>query len=262
MTSYDRYAAIRDYKGLTDYKVAKGTGIGSATFSNWKNGRYVPKRDKIEMIAKFLQIDPDDIVSGNLVQVLRPGSTLYNVLKNNSGGDLDASDTETASSLELKEKQVDNFIKSADLFAPIDTISRRIPAMRVSLKVPVLGRVAAGRPSEALEAVIGWECVSEEMAESGDYFGLQIKGDSMEPRMKNGDIVIVRKQEDADSGDTVIALVNGNDAVCKRLKKYPDGSIALMSTNPAYDPMFFTAKDIEELPVMIIGKVKELRAKY
>ena len=83
----------------------------------------------------------------------------------------------------------------------------------------------------------------------------------MEPKISNGDVVIVRKQSDADDGDLVIALVNGNDAVCKRLKKYAEG-IALLSTNPAYEPMYFSEKEIVEKPVEIIGKVKELRAKF
>ena len=83
----------------------------------------------------------------------------------------------------------------------------------------------------------------------------------MEPRMKEGDVVIVRQQDDAESGDIVIATVNGDEATCKRLMKYETG-IALISTNPSYDPMLFSNKEIEEKPVRIIGKVVELRAKF
>lgn len=90
---------------------------------------------------------------------------------------------------------------------------------------------------------------------------MQINGDSMEPKFSKGDVVIVRKQDDAESGDIVIAMVNGDDATCKRLKKYQEG-IGLVSTNPAYEPMYFSNKEIEEKPVRIIGKVVELRAKF
>lgn len=127
--------------------------------------------------------------------------------------------------------------------------------------INVLGRVAAGLPIEAVENIIDTEEISEEMAKAGEFFGLQIKGDSMEPRIYEGDVVIVRKQEDADSGDIVIALVNGNDATCKRLTKYA-GGISLVSLNSAkYEPMMFSEKEIETKPVKIIGKVIELRGK-
>lgn len=127
--------------------------------------------------------------------------------------------------------------------------------------IPVLGRVAAGIPLTAAEYIIDTEEISQAMANDGEYFGLQVKGDSMEPRIKNGDVVIVRKQSDADDGDLVIALVNGDDAVVKRLKKYKDG-VALISNNPAYEPMYFCNDEIDSKPVEILGKVKELRAKF
>lgn len=127
--------------------------------------------------------------------------------------------------------------------------------------INVLGRVAAGIPIEAIEDIIDTEEISEEMAKTGEFFGLQIHGDSMEPRMCEGDVVIVRKQENAESGDIVIAMVNGDDATCKRLRKYRDG-IELISNNPSYEPMFFSNEDIISKPVKIIGKVVELRGKF
>ena len=130
-----------------------------------------------------------------------------------------------------------------------------------AVRIPVLGRVAAGIPIEAIEEIVGEEEITEVMSRQGEYFGLLIKGDSMEPRILDGDVVIVRKQSDADSGDLVIALINGEDGVCKRLMKYPE-SIALVSNNQKYAPLVFTLKEVEEKPVQIIGKVVELRGKY
>lgn len=130
-----------------------------------------------------------------------------------------------------------------------------------SVTINVLGRVAAGIPLNAIEEIIDTEEISEKMASEGEYFALKITGDSMEPKISNGDVVIVRKQSDADDGDLVIAMVNGYDAVCKRLKKYAEG-IALISNNPLYEPMYFSNKDIVEKPVTILGKVRELRAKF
>lgn len=127
--------------------------------------------------------------------------------------------------------------------------------------INVLGRVAAGVPIEAIEEIIDTEEITEELARTGTFFGLQIHGDSMEPRMCEGDVVIVRQQDDAESGDIVIAMVNGNDATCKRLRKYRDG-IELIANNPSYEPMFFTNEEILSKPVRIIGKVVELRGKF
>lgn len=127
--------------------------------------------------------------------------------------------------------------------------------------INVLGRVAAGIPIEAIEEVIDREQITESMARSGTYIGLQIHGASMEPRMREGDVVIVRLQDDCDSGDTVIAMVNGDEATCKILQKTPEG-ISLLSTNPAYSPMFYSNREIEEKPVRVLGKVVELRAKF
>lgn len=127
--------------------------------------------------------------------------------------------------------------------------------------INVLGRVAAGIPIEAIEDVIDTEEITQKMARTGTFFGLKIKGDSMEPAINNGDTVIVRKQDDAESDEIVIALVNGSDGVCKRLKKYAD-SIALVSINPAYEPRYFSRSEIDDTPIRIIGKVVELRRKF
>ena len=135
------------------------------------------------------------------------------------------------------------------------------PARKKGITINVLGRVAAGIPIEAVEDIIDTEEISEDMAATGEFFGLRIHGDSMEPRMSEGDVVIVRKQDDAESGEIVIAMVNGCDATCKRLKKYAEG-IMLLSNNPKYEPMVFSKEEIETKPVRIIGRVVELRAKF
>lgn len=127
--------------------------------------------------------------------------------------------------------------------------------------INILGRIAAGIPVEAVEEIIDTEEISEEMARTGTFFGLKIKGDSMTPGICDGDVVIVKKQPDAENGEIVIATVNGTDAVCKRLRKYREG-IELISNNPSYAPMEFSNKDISDLPVCIIGKVVELRRKF
>ena len=128
-------------------------------------------------------------------------------------------------------------------------------------RIPVLGRVVARIPIDAIEEVLDWEEIPESLARTGEFFALQVKGDSMSPRIQEGDVLIVRQQNDADEGDIVIAQINGDTACVKRLLKQEDG-IVLQSFNPAYSPMFFSKKAVNEKPVHIIGKVIENRQKF
>lgn len=126
-------------------------------------------------------------------------------------------------------------------------------------KIPVLGRVAAGVPIEMIEDIVDeveipgkWE---------GEHFGLVIHGDSMEPKISDGDIVIVKKQDYIDNGQIGIITVNGEDATCKHIFKYAD-TLVLRSNNPKYEEMVYTKEQVEALPVRILGRVVELRAKF
>ena len=158
----------------------------------------------------------------------------------------------------------DMLVKLANLYGvTVDYIlnNRDDATPNDSRRVPVLGEVAAGLPMMAEENIVDYEEVDPAMAAAGDLFGLRIKGSSMEPRIKEGDVVIVRKQEDVDTGDVAVVLVNGDSATVKRIKKETSG-ITLIPNNPAYDPKYYSNEDIQRLPVKIIGKVLELRGKF
>lgn len=129
-------------------------------------------------------------------------------------------------------------------------------------RIPVLGTVKAGIPITAVQEILDYEEISPEMARCGEYFALRIKGDSMEPRMHEGDVVIVKKQSTVDSGQIAIVLVNGDEATVKKVR-FRDNGIELIAFNSyAYEPHFYSAEDIQRLPVEIIGRVVELRAKF
>ena len=127
--------------------------------------------------------------------------------------------------------------------------------------VPVLGYVKAGIPIEAVEEVLGYEEITPHMASTGEHFALMIKGDSMLPRFCPGDVVIVRKQSDINNGEIAVVLVNGSDATVKKVFKR-DNNLMLVSLNTAYEPIVYSSSDIINSPVIIIGKVVELRAKF
>lgn len=127
------------------------------------------------------------------------------------------------------------------------------------IRIPILGRVVAGIPLEAIEDIEGWEEITPRMASGGEFFALRIRGSSMEPKLVEGDVVIVRKQSTVDNGDVAIVLVNGNEATCKQVNRTPAG-ITLIGFNIAvYAPHFYTNDQIESLPVTIVGKVVESR---
>lgn len=145
-----------------------------------------------------------------------------------------------------------------DLLPSTKTVS---PTGR-GVRIPVLGRVVAGIPIEAVEEILDYEEITPELAATGEFFALQVKGDSMLPKLEEGDVVIVKKQEDVETGDIAIVLVNGDEATIKQVKKV-NGGIMLYGFNPeVYEPHFYSNQQIEELPVRILGKVIESRRSW
>ena len=122
--------------------------------------------------------------------------------------------------------------------------------------------VHAGYPMDAIEDFIDWEEITPDMASRGEIMALKIVGDCMEPKFSDGDIVIVLCQSHAETGDIAIVMVNHDEAEMRKIKKFPDGSINLIPLNPAYQVKSYSPKEIESLPVRILGKVIELRAKF
>ena len=127
-------------------------------------------------------------------------------------------------------------------------------------RIPVLGSVPAGIPIEAVEDILDYEEISEDMARCGEYFALRIKGDSMEPRMREGDVVIVRRQETVENGEIAVVKINGDDATVKKFYA-TDAGVMLVGLNPSFAPLTFTPDQAEAQRIRVIGRVVELRAK-
>lgn len=138
-----------------------------------------------------------------------------------------------------REPDHDTLIKLADFFdvsvdyllGRSDHTEKKTPGVRI----PVYGDVAAGIPILAIENYDSddpddWEEITQDMARNGDHIALRIHGDSMEPKISNGDVVIVRLQPDVESGEIAIVRVNGDDATCKKIKKTPEGSCSSQPT--------------------------------
>jgi len=128
--------------------------------------------------------------------------------------------------------------------------------------IPILGTVKAGYDYLAQENWIGTIDVETSLVGNGnEYFALKVHGNSMSPVLIEDDIVIIKKQNDFENGDIVVAIINGNEATIKKGKK-SDNSILLQPLNSAYEPLIFTKEEMKTIPVTIIGIVKQLKREF
>lgn len=220
----DRIRQLRLAKGWSQQELASKLNVTNVAVSQWERGVKQPKMEMREALCDLFNVNME-YLNGNWDKISRLLSEEEAIL--------------------LDSRREQNSRLGNQTFA----------------RVPVLGYVAAGIPIEEIEDIVDYEEIPAELLRGGKkYFGLVLRGDSMEPRMYDGDVVIVQKQDDAESGEYVIAAVNGDHATCKRLMKYRD-SIALVSLNSKYDPMIFTNEEVQEKPVTILGVVREIRGK-
>ncbi|MEK9531642.1 MAG: transcriptional repressor LexA [Alphaproteobacteria bacterium] len=125
------------------------------------------------------------------------------------------------------------------------------------IELPMLGRIAAGTPIEAISDPTSFLSIPSSMIESGEHYALEIVGDSMiDAGIHDGDTVIIRKTEQALNGDIVVALVDGHEATLKKFKR-ESGRVALEAANPQYETRYFTNNQVR-----IQGKLSGLIRKY
>ncbi len=146
-------------------------------------------------------------------------------------------------------------------------LSTRLPNMisidARTFRVPIVGRVAAGRPIVADEEIIGYEYIDNKYSKDGhEYFGLRIVGKSMEPTIMDGDIVIVRRQNYVENGEIAIVLIDGEEATAKEVKESADGITLIGHNTAVYTPHFYSAQEVKNLPVQIIGRVVQSIRKF
>ncbi len=164
-----------------------------------------------------------------------------------------------------REPSMDTLMRLADYFnVSIDYLTGKsdIPRNGGVVRIPVAGNVVAGIPTSAIEDIIDWEEIDEEMARSGDYIGLRVKGDSMYPEIKDGDIAIIRRQDTIESGQIAVVIVNGDEATIKKVRLSPDGIMLIGLNTAVYEPHFYSKEEVAALPVRIYGRLVEVRRKF
>lgn len=165
---------------------------------------------------------------------------------------------------ETRKPSLEILIKLSEIFnCSIDYILCKTDIRNAVIniaRIPILGTVKAGYDWLAEENVIDYITLKETIPSINEYYALRITGDSMLPLLAEGDLVIVHDQDDVESGQTAVVLINGEEATVKKVVKTSEG-IELHSMNPYYPVKKFTYEDMKNIPVKIIGRVKEAKIK-
>lgn len=130
------------------------------------------------------------------------------------------------------------------------------------VSLPLVGIVKAGYDYLAQENIIGTIDVEKSLVGNGeDFFALKVKGDSMAPVFLENDIVIIKKQNDCENNEFAVVIINGDEGTLKKVKK-TDSGIILQPLNPAYGPVMYTYEEMQTIPIIIVGIVKQLKREF
>lgn len=241
----DRIFTALESESISQKEFSDLLGVSSQTITDWKKGKSRSYYQKLPLIASALNVDLNWLVDGM-------GE------KSPPKKDDQATDRLIGMAYETRFVKFDGSRTKFSSGSPSEVPG----SSSSSYRIPVLGTIPAGIPLEAVEDIRDWEEVPAAWADGGrEYFGLQVKGDSMYPQYLEGDTVILRKATTCDSGDDCAVLVNGDEATLKRVFLHEDGAIELRPVNAAYPPRTYSPAEVEDLPVQLIGVVVELRRK-
>lgn len=287
---------LRQLHNIDQLQLAEALGRKSASsISEWESGKYTPKIGVLSMISSYFNVDLDDMMTKDLELENSMQSWSWSDQTNTSDTSdeqqkiifatnlkhfIDKSEKtqkEVATAIGVSPQTLNTWLQRialprmgkiqllADYFgiSKTDLIDPKDPEIQKSslgtYRIPVLSTVAAGRPMFSDDDVI--EYIDYDKEPRNNIIGVRIEGDSMMPAIQDGDTVVIDREAVWEDGDVVIVTVSNNYGMCKRIKRYADG-IALISNNPSYEPKYYSAAEVNALPVRIIGKVKELRRKF
>lgn len=215
----ERLRELRLKKDVTQVELGRLLNLSKQTISSYENRGSTPDPETLRRLADYFDVSVDYLL----------GRTDDPRTYTRDAGD----------SFRVSDHVVIEKIPGAQPVGP-------------TVKVPILGVIRAGEPIYAEQNIEGWEEVPQEWA-NGECFFLRVTGDSMSgARIQEGDLVFVRRQDFAENGDIVVAIVNGEDATIKRIF-FADETIILHPENPKYKPLVFRGKERDE--VRIVGKV-------
>lgn len=223
---YEIFMQLLQDRGISTYKVAKETGISNSTFSDWKNGRSKPKQDKLEILADYFGVSVDYLLGKTKNR--QPGAPI----------DYDYARGPEDSRL-----------------LPLHDSLHRLDSRNIRM-IPLFENASAGFGACARSEIVGYiplYIASDE--EAAQTICITVRGDSMYPKIEDGDVIQVHKQASVDSGSIAVVLLDGEEGFVKRVV-YGHDWIELQSINPEYQTKRFEGPEI--LRLQVVGLVKSI----
>lgn len=259
----DRLKYAIQFRNIKQKDLCEITGIPKSAMSLYISGAYEPKRNRAVSIAKALNVSVawlrgcfDNVDDEDLLDLV---NLIDNDILEKYGNDLDSAYIEQLKRDEeqsLKDARIilnTKPVKENPLKDEPTNISAIIPHLH---NVPVFESVSAGFGAYSSNDIVDYiPVVIKNPADVDDTIAIKVVGDSMYPKIENGDIIIVRRQESVDSGDIGVILLDGDEGLVKKIV-YGKDWIELISLNPEYQTKRFEGADV--LRLRVVGKVKQI----
>lgn len=283
MTVGDNIRRLREMHELTQRDLGRIAGVSDKAVSTWENGYKEPRMASLKKIAEYFGVSVSDLldtVVSDPEEINPQYARTFSHLCDSWG----RTPEQVAHDLSMPMARIQQLlagyrpteeeaIRFSNYFESPRSVLRDgtspltpdlpnvvpLSPPRQSRRVPVLGRVPAGVPIEAVTDIVEEiELTGSAVHDGYEYFGLLVTGDSMLPEYRDGDVVILRAQPTAETGDDVVAYIGSSDATLKRLTVTENG-LQLRPLNPAYEIRSFSNDEVRALPVTIAGIVVEQR---
>lgn len=243
MDTVDRLFELVDQKFKEQKKFAAAIGVSDDTASNWRRRKSASYVKYLPQITVALDTTTEYLLTGE-------GPKSRNQIVGAIGAGIMGAASIACPPLTALGAVVTGAMGTGKSKKLADTIQSL--DLGTFHRIPILGRISAGQPLYAEQHIEGYTLT--DLNGGAEYFALRVSGDSMNAaRIQDGDILIVRRQEEVENGEVAVVMVGDEDATVKRF--YATGStVTLMpqSTNPAHQPQIY---DISTTPIRIIGRV-------
>ena len=241
-------------------KVCSDLGLKYSTFSEWVTAKKYPRIDKIEMLASYFGVPKSALIENNMEAQIDKYFSTDPALIEKYNGDLDTAYAEQQR-IDAEQARKDAHIllhtkpAKENPLHPESNISCVIPQDNI-YKIPVFETVSAGFGAYASDGVLDYiPVILSNPYDLENTIAIKVKGDSMYPKIEDGDIIVVRKQDSVDSGDIAVLLLDGDEGLVKKVV-YGDTWIELYSINPEYKTRRFENEEV--LRLRVVGLVKQV----